>query len=203
MAIRLTATRLVVIIMSTSGCAAGPPSGTAHSSSVAHEDLSAVVYSPDAPPSGMTSDGSRDGQVLGRLPLSTSRSAALQAHPGFVNGRYATFSGSSGFLLSWAAQYASDEDAAGAGAIIFSPMTATAGVSENPPTLATRARVSRETIPWREDCTKPSACGETLRSSSWLAAIQPRRRCSPSRNRWTRARTRLFLEVARGRRRPT
>lgn len=119
MAIRLTATRLVVIIMSTSGCAAGPPSGTAHSSSVAHEDLSAVVYSPDAPPSGMTSDGSRDGQVLGRLPLSTSRSAALQAHPGFVNGRYATFSGSSGFLLSWAAQYASDEDAAGAVAIIL------------------------------------------------------------------------------------
>jgi hypothetical protein len=110
---------VIVVTMTTSGCAAAPPSGTAHSSSVAHVDLSAVVYSPDAPPAGMTSDGGRDGEVLGRLPLSTTRSAELQDHPGFVNGRYATFSGSSGFLLSWAAQYASDEDAAGAMSIVL------------------------------------------------------------------------------------
>jgi hypothetical protein len=82
-------------------------------------DLAAVVISPDAPPAGMAGDGGRDGQVLGRLPLSPARAAELQAQPGFVNGRYATFSGSAGFLLSWAAQYASDEEAAGALSIIL------------------------------------------------------------------------------------
>lgn len=85
-------------------------------------DLAAVLFSSDAPPSGMTPDGGRDGQVLNRLPLSQDRSAALQAQPGFVSGSYSTFSGPAGFLLTWAAQYASDDQAAGALSIVLDEM---------------------------------------------------------------------------------
>ena len=134
MAIRRTTSGLAIAItLTTSACTAAPPSGSEPASSIAASsestvapspsvtqvDLEAVVISPEAPPAGMTADGGRDGQVLGRLPLSPTRAAELQAQPGFVNGRYATFSGSAGFLLSWAAQYASDQDAAGAVSIIL------------------------------------------------------------------------------------
>ena len=70
----------------------------------------------------MTPDGGRDGQVLNRLPLSPDRAAALQAQPGFVSGSYSTFSGPAGFLLTWAAQYASDDQAAGALSIVLDEM---------------------------------------------------------------------------------
>jgi hypothetical protein len=85
-------------------------------------DLAAVVISTDTPPPGMTSDGGRDGQVLARLPLSPNRAAALQAQPGFVTGSYSTFSGPAGFLLTWAAQYASEEEAASAASIVLDEM---------------------------------------------------------------------------------
>jgi hypothetical protein len=82
-------------------------------------DLGAVVVSADTPPAGMSSDGGRDGQILGRLPLSPSRASQLQGQSGFVTGSYRTFSGASGFLLTWAAQYASEVEAADAIAVVL------------------------------------------------------------------------------------
>jgi hypothetical protein len=67
----------------------------------------------------MSSDGGRDGQILGRLPLSPSRASDFQGQSGFVTGSYSTFSGSSGFLLTWAAQYASEVEAAQAVSVVL------------------------------------------------------------------------------------
>jgi hypothetical protein len=89
------------------------------SSTVEPMDLGAVVISADAPPTGMSSDSGRDGQVLGRLPLSPGRASELQDQPGFVTCSYSTFSGSAGFLLTWAAQYASEVEATQAVSIVL------------------------------------------------------------------------------------
>ena len=67
----------------------------------------------------MSSDGGRDGQILGRLPLSRSRASDFQDQSGFVTGSYSTFSGPGGFLLTWAAQYASEGEAADAVSIVL------------------------------------------------------------------------------------
>jgi hypothetical protein len=111
----------LLALLALSGCAIAVPSATPSSapSIVEAMDLGAVVFSADAPPPGMSSDGGRDGQILGRLPLSRERSSALRDHSGFVTGSYSMFSGPSGFLLTWAAQYASEAEAASAASIVL------------------------------------------------------------------------------------
>ena len=111
----------LMALLALNGCAVAVPSATPSSSpsTVEAMDLGAVVFSADTPPPGMTSDGGRDGQILGRLPLSPDRSSALHDQSGFVTGSYSMFSGPSGFLLTWAAQYASEAEAAGAASIVL------------------------------------------------------------------------------------
>jgi hypothetical protein len=111
----------IVALLALNGCAVAVPSATPSSSlsTVEAMDLAAVVISPDTPPTGMAPSGGRDGHVLGRLPLSPTRSSDLQAQSGFVTGSYSQFSGPSGFLLTWAAQYASEAEAEGAVSIVL------------------------------------------------------------------------------------
>jgi hypothetical protein len=111
----------LVALLALNGCAVAVPSATPSSSpsTVDAMDLAAVVISADTPPTGMSSDGGRDGQILGRLPLSPRRASQLQSQSGFVTGSYSTFSGPSGFLLTWAVQYASEAEAAGATSIVL------------------------------------------------------------------------------------
>ncbi len=131
---RPTATSgLAIVALTLAACAdAGPAttprpslpassedSSAGPSSTVEPTDLGAVVISADRPPTGMSSDGGRDGQILGRLPLSPSRASDFQGQSGFVTGSYSTFSGSAGFLLTWAAQYASEVEAANAVSIVI------------------------------------------------------------------------------------
>ena len=99
--------------------AASEGSSAVASSAVEPMDLRAVVISADRPPTGMSSDGGQDGQILGRLPLTASRATDLRGQSGFVAGSYSTFSGPAGFLLTWAAQYASEAEAAQAAAIVL------------------------------------------------------------------------------------
>lgn len=83
-------------------------------------DLGAIVIPPESPPPAMTSSSDSEGpDVLGRLPLSSERAAQLEEQAGFVAGRYSDFSGSGGFLLSWAVQYVSADDATDAVSILL------------------------------------------------------------------------------------
>ncbi len=93
-------------------------------------DLTEIVISSESPPRGMTfSSGEEGRQVLDRLPLSPDTAAQLKAQSGFVDGRSTAFAGSAedfeaskGFILTWVARYASQDDAAGAFSILLNEL---------------------------------------------------------------------------------
>ena len=105
---------------SPTGTAQGSP---AASGQVERLNLEAIVIPPQSPPIGMTSSSAGEGRgVLDRLPLFPDTAVQLRAVPGFVDGAYSDFSGSSGFILTWVVQYASLDDAMAAVSILLNEL---------------------------------------------------------------------------------
>jgi len=65
-------------------------------------DLASIIVAPEAPPAGMQHDESGSGRDALTMLIISGRGAEFDALDGFVDARWATFSGDAGALLSLA-----------------------------------------------------------------------------------------------------
>ena len=65
-------------------------------------DLASIIVAPEAPPTGMQHDESGSGRDALTMLIISGRGAEFDALDGFVDARWATFSGNAGALLSLA-----------------------------------------------------------------------------------------------------
>ena len=77
-------------------------------------DAGDIVLAADAPPAGMSFNGTGDGEAALTEVVISGRDAEFEALPGFVDGHFRTFSGESGALLSLALAFDDASDAGSA-----------------------------------------------------------------------------------------
>ena len=95
----------------TSSPATTAPSSSPTANAEALRLVGDIVVSPDSPPPGTEFNGTGDGQTALMAVVISGRRQEFQELPGFVDGRFNTFSDGGGALLSLALLFDTDEHA--------------------------------------------------------------------------------------------